>query len=183
MSSTRVMRMHRLLRVIQSTSCRGLSTQTRPSSEGSNFSKATPIGAAAFIACGTAIILQRGNDDLQAGQPKPRIYSLDEFKNMVAEGRIVIAYQGDLYDMTNFTGHPGGVGRLQMAAGNDLEVYWRVYTQHNRGHIQKHMQPYKIGEVTEADMAVITANTYYDDSAYENNPPPYPDLLVNTRYF
>ena len=137
MSTTRVMRMHRLLRVIQTSSCRGLSAQTkRPSTEGPNFSKATPIGAAAFIACGTALILhQRGNDDLQAigGQSKsPRIYSLDEFKTMVAEGRIVIAYQGGLYDMTDFTGHPGGVGRLQMAAGNDLEVYWKVYTQHNR---------------------------------------------------
>ena len=80
MSTTRVMRMHRLLRVIQTSSCRGLSAQTkRPSSEGPNFSKATPIGAAAFIACGTALILhQRGNDDLQAvgGQSKsPRIYS------------------------------------------------------------------------------------------------------------
>ena len=75
---------------------------------------------------------------------------------MVAAGRIVVAYrvnwsinrrylikglpfteyrmhlQGSLYDMTHFTGHPGGVGRLQMAAGNDLEVYWRVYTRHNR---------------------------------------------------
>ena len=44
------------------------------------------------------------------------------------------------------------------------------------------MKPYKIGEVTASDMATITANTYYDDSAYENNPPPYPDLLVNTKY-
>ena len=33
-----------------------------------------------------------------------------------------ITLQGSLYDMTHFTGHPGGVGRLQMAAGNDLEV-------------------------------------------------------------
>ena len=48
--------------------------------------------------------------------------------------------QGSLYDMTHFTGHPGGVGRLQMAAGNDLEVYWGVYTQHNRGHIAEHMK-------------------------------------------
>jgi hypothetical protein len=51
--------------------------------------------------------------------------------------------------MTAFTGHPGGVGRLQMAAGGDLEVYWRVYTQHNRGHITSDvMAPYKIGQVT-----------------------------------
>jgi hypothetical protein len=57
--------------------------------------------------------------------------------------------RGGLYDMTDFTGHPGGVGRLQMAAGGDLEVYWRVYTQHNRGHITSDvMAPYKIGQVT-----------------------------------
>ena len=51
---------------------------------------------------------------------------------MCSAGQIVVAYRGGLYDMTNFSGHPGGVGRLQMAAGNDLEVYWKVYTQHNR---------------------------------------------------
>ena len=34
----------------------------------------------------------------------------------------IMCCQGGLYDMTHFTGHPGGVGRLQMAAGNDLEV-------------------------------------------------------------
>jgi len=31
-------------------------------------------------------------------------------------------------------------------------------------------------------MAAISADTSYDDSAYANNPKPYPDLLVNTRY-
>ena len=51
---------------------------------------------------------------------------------MCSAGQIVVAYRGGLYDMTNFSGHPGGVGRLQMAAGNDLEVDWKVYTQHNR---------------------------------------------------
>ena len=100
--------------------------------------------------------------------------------------------------MTHFTGHPGGVGRLQMAAGNDLEVYWGVYTQHNRGHIAEHMRRsvnralgvdihkfctcrYKIGEVSTEDMRLITENTVYDASTYENNPEPYPDLLTNTR--
>ena len=41
---------------------------------------------------------------------------------MCEAGRVVVAYKGSLYDVTNFTGHPGGVGRLQMAAGSDLEV-------------------------------------------------------------
>jgi sulfite oxidase len=31
-------------------------------------------------------------------------------------------------------------------------------------------------------MAAISADTSYDESAYANNPEPYPDLLVNTRY-
>ena len=65
-----------------------------------------------------------------------------------------------------------------MAAGNDLEVYWRVYTQHNRGHVQEHMKPYKIGELSPADMATVTERSYYDDSAYAANPEPYPDLVL-----
>lgn len=102
---------------------------------------------------------------------------------MCDDGRIVVAYKGGLYDVTEFTGHPGGYGRLEMAAGGDLEVYWTVYTQHNRGHIvDVVMQPYKIGELSDEDMAAVTAGTHYDASAYANNPEPYPDLLVNTRY-
>ena len=44
------------------------------------------------------------------------------------------------------------------------------------------MRPYRIGEVSASDMATITSNTYYDSSVYDSNPPPYPDLLVNTQY-
>ena len=87
--------------------------------------------------------------------------------------------------MTHFTDHPGGLGRLQMAAGNDVEVYWRVHTQHNRwkrqskisrylmyirGHIVEHMARYKIGEVSVHDMMLISENTVYDAidaSAYD----------------
>jgi len=111
------------------------------------------------------------------------LYSLEDIKTMCAAGRIVVAYKGEVFDVTEFTGHPGGVGRLQMAAGGDLEVYWKVYTQHNRGHIvEKVMAPYKIGVVSKEDMQTITSNTFYDESAYEDDPKPYPDLLVNTRY-
>ena len=41
---------------------------------------------------------------------------------------------------------------------------------------------YKIGEVSEEDMRLITENTVYDGSYFEANPAPYPDLLTNTRY-
>ena len=75
---------------------------------------------------------------------------------MCYEGRTVVAYQGDLYDMSDFSGQPGGVGRLQTAAGNDFGVYWKVYTQHNRGHKKEHMERYKIGRVSPEDMAVMS---------------------------
>ena len=45
---------------------------------------------------------------------------MEEFDKMVAEERIVVAYQGGLYDMSNFTGHPGGVGRLQVTSTRTL---------------------------------------------------------------
>merc|ERR1712156_464591 len=176
-------------RTIQAPSCRRFSSRTNPFSNGTRIpkplSKAAPIGAAAFM-LGGAILFKNKNakEEVSAtdSDSETKIYTLKELESMCSAGQIVVAYRGGLYDMTNFSGHPGGVGRLQMAAGNDLEVYWKVYTQHNRGHISEHMKPYKIGEVTASDMATITANTYYDDSAYENNPPPYPDLLVNTKY-
>jgi len=111
-----------------------------------------------------------------------RVFSIDEFRTAVANGRIVVALRGEIYDVTEFTGHPGGVGRLALAAGGDLEVFWSTYTQHNRGHIDKILAPYKIGRISEADMQRITANTHFDAAAYENDPPPSPHLLVNTRY-
>jgi len=110
------------------------------------------------------------------------MYTKDEMKSMVDEGNIVVAYRGDVYDVTEFTGHPGGYGRLQMAAGGDLEVFWSVYTQHNRGHVDDVIAPYKIGRLSKSDMEWVTAHTKYDTSAYHDDPEPYPDLLINTRY-
>ena len=94
-----------------------------------------PVGGAAFMLGGAILFSQKTEKDaIQEETPieKPRIWSLGELGAMCEKGRIVVAYRGGLYDMTDFTGHPGGVGRLQMASGNDLEVYWKVYMQHNR---------------------------------------------------
>jgi len=176
--------MHRLIRMIHISSRRGFSARSRRFQQGSSsirkgFLWAAPIGAAASVACGAMLFKVHAEVEQKS---KTRVFTLSELAEMCENGRMVVAYQGGLYDMSDFTGHPGGVGRLQMASGNDLEVYWKVYTQHNRGHINEHMKRYKIGEVSPGDMATITSNTVYDESVYANNPPNYPDLLVNTRY-
>jgi len=176
--------MHRLIRMVQVSSRRGFFTHGRMGRlKGPNLHKrlfwAVPLGAAVSAVCGGALLTLQAEE---LKKNKRRQISLSEFQAMCEEGRTVVAYQGELYDMSDFSGHPGGVGRLQMASGGDLEVYWKVYTQHNRGHVKTHMERYKIGEVSKEDMEFITANTRYDESVYEHNPPTYPDLLTNTKY-
>jgi len=145
-------------------------------------SAAAPLmaGSATAIVFGGVAFTLQGQTESKA---ENRVFSLQEMQGMCDEGKIVVAYQSELYDVTAFTGHPGGYGRLQMAAGKDLEVYWSVYTQHNRGHVVECvMKPYKIGVVSPEDMDTITAASFYDDAAYRDNPDPYPNLLVNTRF-
>lgn len=52
------------------------------------------------------------------------------------ENGLWYTFRGGVYDMTFFlNGHPGGMPRLLMAAGQDLEPYWHIYRQHFRGHV------------------------------------------------
>ena len=176
--------MHRLIRLVHTTSRQRFYANSRLiRQKGPNIKRrllwAVPVGSAVTAICGGTLLTLQAEE---LKRSKLRQFSLKEFKAMCEEGRTVVAYQGDLYDMTHFSGHPGGVGRLQMAAGGDLEVYWKVYTQHNRGHVKTHMERYKIGSLSTDDMAIVTADTVYDESVYENNPPTYPDLLTNTQY-
>ena len=104
-----------------------------------------------------------------------------EMRKLSEDGRLVVSYLGNVYDVTDFTGHPGGYGRLQMASGGDLEVFWKVYTQHNRGHIEGLLRKYQIGVLSESDARSITESTFFDNP-YVNDPPTMPELLTNTRY-
>ena len=111
-------------------------------------------------------------------------YDYEQFIKLGKNGeRIVVAYDGKIFDVTDFSGHPGGVGRLEMAAGKDLAVFWKVYTQHNRGHVVNDiLSVYQIGEfLTEDDMKKVTDSTWYDDSLFRNDVF-YSDLLVNTLH-
>lgn len=108
--------------------------------------------------------------------------TLAEMRRLVEEeGRFIVSYKGGVYDVTDFTGHPGGYGRLEMAAGNDLEPFWKLYTQHNRGHVTKLLQRYKIAELSPEEAEQSRLETKFDNP-YIHDPPPFPDLLTNTRY-
>lgn len=62
-------------------------------------------------------------------QPPPRpdlpTISLSEVQEHNDESSLWYTFRGGVYDMTSFIqGHPGGLPRLLMAAGQDLEPYW-----------------------------------------------------------
>ena len=172
-------------RVLRASIALGRQTGVRHAGTGPQRTPA-PLGRAAAVAaaaaCGVIAASQCNWAATKSKTESERVYTRAEMQQMVQDDRIVVAFRGGLYDVTDFTGHPGGVGRLQMAAGGDLEVFWTVYTQHNRGHIPGILKNYKIGQVSDADMKAITADTFYDTSAYAANPDPYPELLTNTRY-
>jgi len=125
-------------------------------------------------------------EEVKSTEPAPKpvvMITLDQMKQMCEkENRIVVSFRGGVFDVTDFTGHPGGYGRLQMAAGQDLEVFWRVYMQHNRGHVEDLLQRYRIGSLSPEDHAKVLAETRYDSSYYANDPPTSPHLYTNTRY-
>ena len=45
------------------------------------------------------------------------LMTLVAMEKMREDGRVVVSFQGIVYDVTDFTGHPGGYGRLEMASG------------------------------------------------------------------
>lgn len=112
------------------------------------------------------------------------LMTLAEMRALVDKGRVVVSYKGAVFDVTDFDGHPGGYGRVQMVSGCDLEPFWKVYTQHNRGHVVDCiLDLYRIGTLSEADAAYQVKNSPgVVDNPYANQPEPSPHLLTNTRH-
>jgi cytochrome b involved in lipid metabolism len=111
------------------------------------------------------------------------LMTIEDMRVLVEEQeRIVVSFNGKVFDVTDFTGHPGGYGRLEMVAGSDLAPFWTVYTQHNRGHVLDFLQRYKIGYLSpeEAKQQVINSGVF--EHPYSDDPEPYDTLLTNTRY-
>jgi sulfite oxidase len=99
-------------------------------------------------------------------------FSLDEVQKHQATHpqECWLTYRGGVYDMTTFLDcHPGGVGRIEMVAGSDLEAYWKVYHLHNRPHIQNLIEHYRIGNLSPEDAKKATAESVFADY-YENDP-------------
>jgi len=82
--------------------------------------------------------------------------SLKEFRKHTDENSLWVAYNGAVYDVTNFVAeHPGGKWSLLSAGGQDLEGLWEKYTIHYRKDVMSSLEPYRIGTLSDSDAAAL----------------------------
>eukprot|EP01083_Nonionella_stella_P159677 521116_1 len=112
-----------------------------------------------------------------------KVYALDEVRKHCTADSVWVTLRGDVYDVTSFlTGHPGLKSRLLMAAGQDLSIFWEVYTDHYRGHVIPWMSRFKIGKLSDSDRHTAENPEYKFANAYDDDPVRHPDLLHNTYH-
>jgi sulfite oxidase len=93
-------------------------------------------------------------------------------KHRTMADRVWVTHGTAVYDVTDFvSGHPGGAGRLMLAAGGALEPFWKTYPQHHKPYVLKLLERYRIGELdpndAEKDKAAASATDAFDPYARE----------------
>jgi sulfite oxidase len=69
-------------------------------------------------------------------------------KHKTKETGIWVTYKDGVYDVTDFVEmHPGGAGRLMLAAGGAIDPFWAMYAQHNTEEVHSILQEYYIGKL------------------------------------
>eukprot|EP00927_Polykrikos_kofoidii_P078647 TRINITY_DN75454_c0_g1_i1.p1 TRINITY_DN75454_c0_g1~~TRINITY_DN75454_c0_g1_i1.p1 ORF type:complete len:818 (-),score=84.54 TRINITY_DN75454_c0_g1_i1:67-2520(-) len=105
-------------------------------------------------------------EKLQAGGDAGALptFTLEEFKKHASEESLWVAYGGGVYDVTGFVAeHPGGKEALLSAGGQDLDAFWKMYQVHFRKDAISALAPYRIGNLSDADMDILR------DSANQDN--------------
>lgn len=118
-------------------------------------------------------------------QPPPRpdlpTIALSEVQEHCDEDSLWYTFRGGVYDLTSFQqGHPGGLPRLLMAAGQDLEPYWDIYRQHFRGHVLEWIETHRIGNLSPEDAINSRKQTGTIGDMFESDPVRSKDLLPAT---
>lgn len=74
---------------------------------------------------------------------------------------IWVTYKEGVYDITNFVKkHPGGQGKIMMAAGGSIDPFWMVFANHNKLEILELLESMRIGNLRSEDVVEKTSDTY-----------------------
>lgn len=128
--------------------------------------------------------LSNGHCSINPGEPIDNLptYSLkDVSEHNDPEKSVWIIYNAGVYDITSFVQiHPGGSENILLGAGNSIEPFWHVYSQHHTEQIYQLLESFRIGNLTEEDRKKLSNkdNQSLSDSL-EYIPKRDPCLLVH----
>lgn len=133
---------------------------------------------------------EQGAIDKKTGYPRGHVsrpdlpfFTIDQIKTHDShDAGMWVTYKGGVYDITEFyKGHPGGDGRLAMAAGNDVAIFWDVYRQHYQPHVLDFLEKFRIGNVTVSDAIKMETEFEFADPYADDPRRPNPDFLHTTE--
>jgi sulfite oxidase len=78
-------------------------------------------------------------------------YSTDDIRAHLSAkkgGRVWVTYKCGVYDVTEFVEqHPGGIKRIMLAAGGDIERFWKQFTIHDDDAVRDILERHRIGSI------------------------------------
>lgn len=100
----------------------------------------------------------------------PTYTQADLLRHTTKETGIWVSYKDNVYDITDFVGnHPGGAGKIMLAAGKALDPFWRIYQQHEKANPLELLAAMRIGRLADPS-PVETGNDPYDTDPKDRHP-------------
>jgi len=88
------------------------------------------------------------------------------------ENRVWVTYKNGVYDITEFiANHPGGKDKILLAAGKNIEPFWRIYQQHeSRSTAVGLLESMRIGDVADPLPIADLGSDPYDTDPNDRHP-------------
>jgi sulfite oxidase len=127
------------------------------------------LTAAAIAVAGAAALHGRtANCDAaaQAAKNLPTISRAEVAKHKTKDTGIYVIYGDGVYDITDFiANHPGGANKIILAAGGNVEPFWKLYAVHQKAVVLDILSSMRIGSLP-PDEVVLPKKAGDDDDPY-----------------
>lgn len=109
------------------------------------------------------------DNSLQKNKNKIKTYNLSEVEKHDRLDDFWVTYKNSVYNITSFVnGHPGGVDKIEMAAGSRIDPFWELYPQHKNPEVIELLEKNKIGELIDNEVDSTNGIKVVTESDVEN---------------
>ena len=156
------------------------------------------VGIWAGLAAVLAVHIQKTDDKSIAccdaksnkiSDPSPIIYRASEVaKHNTKDAGIWVTYKSGVYDITTFVAnHPGGTDKIMLAAGSNIEPFWKLYTQHTSSALATQiLESLRIGDLHADDVkaaeTAAAATALTEGDPYKKDPIANPLQITHVLY-